>query len=91
MIIAPYLQKKQHFEDFDKMGSKVTQGSLEVNLFTPHMSLGSLVLVAKYEVDRAKHARMRAQTSQPNQVSLTKMERTDIQKESAVAISPMAF
>ena len=65
MIIAPYLQKKQHFEDFDKMGSKVTQSSLEVNLFTQPICLGPVVLLAKYEVDRAMHAKMRLQSSQP--------------------------
>ena len=30
------------------MGSKVTQGSLEVNLFTTHMTLGSVVVLNKF-------------------------------------------
>ena len=36
-------------------------------MHTPCMSLGSVVLVTKYEVDMAKHVRIRAQISQPNQ------------------------
>ena len=30
------------------MGSKVTQGSLDVNLFEPHMTLGSVVVLSKF-------------------------------------------
>ena len=30
------------------MGSKVTQGSLEVNLFKPHLTLAPVVVVSKF-------------------------------------------
>ena len=50
MVTGLYLLCIQHFNDFDKMGSKVTQRSLEVNLYKPHLSLWLVVLVTKYGI-----------------------------------------
>ena len=57
LTAALYLQEKLHFKHFYKMGSKVKLGSLEVNLYTPHMSLWSAVFLTEYELNRSMHMR----------------------------------